>query len=126
MAKEILRIGFPTNDEVTIEEHFGHCEKFVVYSIKDREIVEKEVLIAPEHAPGAYPKFIADNKIEVIITGGLGKKAIDLIKANGGEIILGASGNIKDALEAYQAGNLISKGSPCNHHHHEEGHKCKH
>lgn len=63
MANEILRVGFPTNDEVTVEEHFGHCEKFVVYSVKEGEIVKKEVLDAPEHAPGVFPKFIAENNI---------------------------------------------------------------
>lgn len=90
MANEILRVGFPTNDEVTVEEHFGHCEKFVVYSVKEGEIVKKEVLDAPEHAPGVFPKFIAENNINVVITGGMGQRAIDLIKANGGQVILGA------------------------------------
>ena len=37
MANEILKVGFPTNDEVTVEEHFGHCEKFVVYSVNSKE-----------------------------------------------------------------------------------------
>lgn len=77
MANEILRVGFPTNDEVTVEEHFGHCEKFVVYSVKEGEIVKKEVLDAPEHAPGVFPKFIAENNINVVITGGMGQRAID-------------------------------------------------
>ena len=111
MANEILRVGFPTNDEVTVEEHFGHCEKFVVYSVKEGEIVKKEVLDAPEHAPGVFPKFIAENNINVVITGGMGQRAIDLIKANGGQVILGASGEIKEVLEVYLQGSLYSKGS---------------
>ena len=45
MANEILRVGFPTNDEVTVEEHFGHCEKFVVYSVKEGEIEKKEAVV---------------------------------------------------------------------------------
>ncbi|MCI7188911.1 MAG: NifB/NifX family molybdenum-iron cluster-binding protein, partial [Fusobacterium mortiferum] len=115
MANEILRVGFPTNDEVTVEEHFGHCEKFVVYSVKEGEIVKKEVLDAPEHAPGVFPKFIAENNINVVITGGMGQRAIDLIKANGGQVILGASGEIKEVLEVYLQGSLYSKGSACAH-----------
>lgn len=126
MANEILRVGFPTNDEVTVEEHFGHCEKFVVYSVKEGEIVKKEVLDAPEHAPGVFPKFIAENNINVVITGGMGQRAIDLIKANGGQVILGASGEIEEVLEIYLQGSLYSKGSACAHHHHEERHKCEH
>lgn len=126
MVKEIIRVGFPTNDEVTVEEHFGHCEKFAVYSIKNGEIVQKDILVAPEHAPGVFPRFIAANNIDVVITGGMGQRAIDLIKANGGQVILGAAGNIKDVLDVYLSGSLYSKGSACSHHHHEEGHKCQH
>lgn len=33
MANEILRVGFPTNDEVTVEEHFGHCEIWEALSL---------------------------------------------------------------------------------------------
>lgn len=123
MNNEILRIGFPTNDEVTVEEHFGHCEKFMVFSIENGKVVNKECLIAPEHAPGVFPRFIGSNNINVVITGGMGQRAIDLIKANGGEVILGASGNIEDVLKVYLEGELYSKGSACAHHHHDHDHE---
>lgn len=126
MIKEIMKIGFPTNDEVTIEEHFGHCEKFAVYSIKNGEIVQRDVLVAPEHAPGVFPKFVDENNIDVVITGGMGQRAIGMMRSTGTEVILGASGNIKDVLDVYLSGNLQSKGAACRHHHHEEGHKCHH
>ena len=123
MNNEILRVEFPTNDEVTVEEHFGHCEKFVVFSIENGKVVNKEFLIAPEHAPGVFPRFIGSNNINVVITGGMGQRAIDLIKANGGEVILGASGNIEDVLKVYLEGELYSKGSACAHHHHDHDHE---
>lgn len=128
MSKEILRVGFPTNDEITVEEHFGHCEKFAVYTIENGNVVKKEILEAPEHAPGVFPRFIAANNINVVITGGMGQRAIDLIKANGGQIILGAAGKIDDVLGIYLQGSLYSKGSACAHHHHDhdDDHKCQH
>ena len=96
-----------------------------IFSKRGRNSKE-EVLDAPEHAPGVFPKFIAENNINVVITGGMGQRAIDLIKANGGQVILGAIGEIKEVLEVYLQGSLYSKGSACAHHHHEEGHKCEH
>ena len=129
MTEGLLRVGFPTNDGVTVEEHFGHCEKFAVYTIEEGKIVKKEFLTAPEHAPGVFPRFIAENNINVVITGGMGQRAIDLIKGNGGQVILGASGNIEDVLAVYLEGSLYSKGSACAHHHHdhEDGeHNCGH
>lgn len=126
MVNEILKVGISTNDEVTVGEHFGHCEKFAVYSIENKEIKEVEILKTPEHIPGAFPKFVVKNNIDVIITGGMGQRAFDLIKADGKEIILGASGNLADVIAEYLEGELESKGSTCSHHHHDENHKCEH
>ena len=55
----------------------------------------------------------------------MGQRAIDLIKANGGQVILGASGKIEDVLAVYLEGSLYSKGSACAHHH-DDDHKCEH
>ncbi|WP_130890509.1 NifB/NifX family molybdenum-iron cluster-binding protein [Fusobacterium ulcerans] len=128
MSNEILRVGFSTNDEVMLEGHFGHCEKFVIYTIENGKAVKKEIVATPEHAPGVFPKFIAEQKVNVVITGGMGQKAIDMLKANGTEVILGASGKIEDILKTYLEGTLVSNGVACAHHHHDhhEEHNCKH
>lgn len=122
---EIKKVAFSTNDGVTIEGHFGHCQQFVIYSVNGTEIVKKEVLTAPEHTHGAYPKFMADNGVNVVITGGMGHKAFDLITANGGEVIIGATGIIEDVMASYLAGELKSEGEICSHHH-GEGHDHHH
>lgn len=124
MLEKVLKVGFPTNDEINVEEHFGHCKKFVIYSIKEGEITQKDILESQEHAPGVFPKFIKANNINVVITGGMGQRAIDLIKENGCQVILGAAGNIKEVLNNYLSGGLYSKGSPCTHN--EAEHECEH
>ncbi|MGL4307750.1 MAG: DUF134 domain-containing protein [Cetobacterium sp.] len=123
-----LKIAFPTNDGKIVEEHFGHCEKFVFITIKDGKIFQEEILEAPEHVPGAYPQFLKDQKANVVITGGMGQRAIDMLKAGGIEVLLGGQGEISNLLDIYLEGNLKSTGSACTHHHHdhEDGHKCKH
>lgn len=123
-----LRVGFGTNDGVNVGDHFGHCANFVIFTIEDGNIVNKEMLAAPEHAPGVFPRFIAENKVDVVIIGTMGSRAFDMIKANGGEVILGINGKISTVLETYLAGNLKSQGTACQHHHHHEGedHHCKH
>ena len=99
MSNEVLKVGFSTNDGVVLEGHFGHCEKFAVYTIENRKVVNKEIVTAPEHTPGAFPKFMAEQKVNVVITGGMGQKAMDILRANKIEIILGASGKIEDILK---------------------------
>lgn len=109
------RIAFPTNDKETVEEHFGHCKVFAVFTFKDEKIQNTEYVNAPPHQPGLLPKFLGDLKITTIITGGMGQKAIDLFKAQNVEVILGASGLIEDNLNEYLGGELYSKKSACNH-----------
>ena len=126
MNEKILKVAFSTNDTVNIEGHFGHCSNFVVFSIEDNKVVNKECLVAPEHAPGVYPKFMAEEKINVLITGGMGHRAMDMLTAFGIEVILGAEGNIEDVLAVYLKGELKSNGSACSHHHHDHDHEHHH
>jgi predicted Fe-Mo cluster-binding NifX family protein len=54
----------------------------------------------------------------VIISGGMGGGAVDIFNEKGIEVILGASGDAKHAVENYLKGNLKSTGSICHDHSH--------
>lgn len=112
-----FKIAFPTNDGENVEEHFGHCKKFAVYTVKENEIISKEYLDAPKHEPGVLPKFLGEQGATTIITGGMGQMAINLFKNQGIEVILGAVGKIENNLNEFLEGELYSKGSACTHHH---------
>jgi predicted Fe-Mo cluster-binding NifX family protein len=120
-----LRIAFPTNDRVSVEEHFGHCAEFKILNTKGGEILSEEFITPPPHAPGVLPKFLGDQKVTTIITGGMGSMAINLFKAQNIDVILGATGSIKENLDIFLKGELDSKGSECNHDH-GEGHHGHH
>jgi len=115
-----LRIAFPTSDEVNVDEHFGHCKHFIVYTVENGKILNTELLETPKHAPGVFPNFLASNNVNTIITGGMGRMAIELFKTNNIEVILGARGNIIDNLNEYLGGTLESSGDACNHHHNDD------
>lgn len=122
MSKFDAKIAFPTSDKVTIDEHFGHAKEFIFYSVKDHEVVSSECLTPPPHAPGVIPKFIVAQGATVIITGGMGKMAVDMLKEQGVDVILGASGNLEENLKVFLEGELSSTSSACNHHGHGHGH----
>ena len=119
-----LKISIPTTDQITVDEHFGHCRHFLVFNIENNKIVSKEFLTPPEHTPGSYPRFLATNGANVIITGGMGQMAVNLFNEQNIEVILGARGNIDENLNKYLDGILKSTGSSCGHHHDEES--CDH
>jgi len=128
--KKNIKVAFPTNDRVMVEEHFGHCREFVIYNIENGNIVNSEFVTPPPHAPGVIPNFLGQFGIDTIITGGMGQMAINIFKTNNIEVILGATGDIQSNLKVYLEGNLDSTGSACSHHHGDgdghghHGHNC--
>lgn len=120
---EQMKVAFPTSNKETVDEHFGHCTYFAMYTVENNNITEVEFLEAPKHEPGVLPKFLGENKATTIITGGMGAMAIHLFKEQNIDVILGASGSIEDNLKEYLEGELNSVGTPCDHTH-EDGHDC--
>ncbi len=125
MSAQAINIAFPTNDRESVEEHFGHCQEFAFIKVEGEKVITKEYLKAPPHQPGLLPKFLGEKSAHVIISGGMGARAIELFKAQNIEVILGASGSIEENLKEYTKGLLESSGSACSHDHDEE-HQCNH
>ena len=119
-AKEMKRIAFPTSDKSTIDGHFGKTKEFAVYTIKENEVIAVAHMSPPPHAPGVIPNFLAENDCDVVITGGMGAKAVKMFERAGIDVILGAKGRIDVNLNEYLGGFLSTKGSVCNHEHHHD------
>lgn len=98
--------------------HFGHCESFMIYETGDGKVLSEESVANPGHRPGFLPNFLADMGVEVIISGGMGGGAVDIFNERGVEVILGAQGDARSAVEAYLRGELASTGSVCHEHQH--------
>lgn len=104
-----------------ITQHFGHCENFNIFETKNEEITNEESIPNPGHRPGFLPNFLNELGAKVIISGGMGGGAIDIFNRNGIEVITGAKGEAREAVEQYLKGNLESTGSVCHEHaHHDE------
>ena len=104
----------------TVAQHFGHCETFIIFETEGKNIVSIDPVANPGHKPGFLPNFLADRGVKVIIAGGMGGGAVDIFNERDVEVIIGASGDAKTAVEAYLAGNLHSTGSVCHNHEHED------
>ncbi len=102
--------------------HFGHCGVFNIYDAENGTIVAHEAVPNPGHRPGFLPNFLGDRGVNVVISGGMGGGAVDIFNERKIEVILGASGDAKAAVEAYLRGELKSTGSIC--HNHEHAHEC--
>lgn len=99
-----------------VSEHFGHCENFTFFDAENGKIVAQNSVPSPEHKPGRLPNFLHDQGAVVVIAGGMGPGAIDIFNAHNIEVIVGARGDAKTAVENYLAGDLKSTGSVCHSH----------
>ena len=106
-----------------ISEHFGHCKQFVIYDVEGTKIAKETIVDNPGHQPGFLPVFLKEKGVTEVISGGMGRRAIDLFAANGIKTITGATGPVKDVVAEYLAGRLIGTGEVCQHH---EEHQCEH
>lgn len=109
------------SDKGMVTEHFGHCEGFMIFDTEDKKITKSETVANPGHKPGFLPNFLADKGVNVIISGGMGGGAVTIFNERNIEVIIGARGDAKEAVEAYLQGSLESTGSVCHQHqNHEE------
>ena len=104
----------------SVAQHFGHCENFIFFDVADGKVLSSKSVQNPGHKPGFLPNFLADNGAEIIIAGGMGGGAVDIFNERGVEVIVGAAGDAKAAVEAYLAGNLKSTGAVCDKHEHAD------
>jgi len=100
--------------------HFGHCEAFIIFETENGKIIREETVANPGHKPGFLPNFLADRGVKVIISGGMGGGAVDIFNERDVEVVTGASGSARTAVEKYLAGELKSTGSVCHEHQHHD------
>jgi ATP-binding protein involved in chromosome partitioning len=109
------KFAIPTlNEQLTA--HFGHCEKFAIVEVEDEKVIKEEFVTPPVHQPGVYPKFLADQGVQVIIAGGMGQKAQDLFAQNNIEVHMGVNnGSPKALVEDYLSNQLKTGQNLCDH-----------
>lgn len=105
-----------TGSEVT--GHFGHCEAFRLYDTENGAILGETSLPNPGHKPGFLPNFLADQGAQVIIAGGMGGGASEIFAQRGIQVVTGATGDARAAVEQFLKGELVSTGSICHEHQH--------
>ncbi len=112
-----MKIAVATNNNM-VSGHFGHSEGFTIFDSEDKKISGKDFIKNPGHKPGFLPKFLAEQKVNVIIAGGMGETAQSIFNENGIEVVVGASGESDKAAQSFLDGELKSTESICTEHQH--------
>jgi len=101
--------------ESVVSPHFGRCPCYVLADVEDGQVRGVRVIENPyygQHVPGQVPAFIRSQGVDVMLTGGMGGRAIALFEEYGIEVATGAQGTVRRALESYLSGRLQG-AEPC-------------
>jgi len=112
-----MLIAIPANDSI-LSQHFGRCENYHFFDVDPDagKILDEKIMIPPAHQPGVLPAWISQMGADLVMTGGMGPRAIQLFEAGGVKVLLGApSIEVRKVLEAYLDGSLELGGSACDH-----------
>ena len=112
-----IAISVETNNELEsiVAHHFGRCPYFAIIDLEDRDVKTVQVIDNPfynGHQPGQVPGFIKEQNANVMLSGGMGGRAIDFFRQFGIETATGADGTVRQSLERYLGGELTG-AAPC-------------
>ncbi len=128
-----MKIAVPVTNNNQVDGHFGHCEFYNVFTISDsNEIVEVQTLESQQGCgcKSGIASVFASEGVSIMLAGGIGGGAINVMNSAGIEVVRGCSGNVTELVNQYLSGLVKDGGSSCQHHenHHGEGndHVCNH
>ena len=99
-----------------LSPHFGHCEQFAFIETQNGKIIETEMRTPPAHEPGVLPRWLYEQGADVVIVGGMGERAQQLLREKGIEVIIGAPMDSPELLvNQYLAGILVTGENVCDH-----------
>jgi len=125
------KIALPVTFSNHIDNHFGHCEMYSVYSVSDTSEILGIQTINSEQGCGCKSNIasvLAGQGVTVMLAGGIGNGAINVLNAHGIEVIRGCSGNATETVRKFLDGTLTDSGESCRQHdlHHQNDHQCNH
>jgi predicted Fe-Mo cluster-binding NifX family protein len=105
-----------TNDlESVVSPHFGRCPYFILVDLEAHDVKGVRGVDNPyygHHQPGQVPAFVHSLGANVMLTGGMGSRAIMFFQQFGVEGVTGAHGTVRQSVERY-VGSQLKGATPC-------------
>lgn len=119
-----MKIAIP-HENGRLHGHFGGCREFALIELDPEKKValRTEVLPAPDHQPGAFPRWLREQGVEVVIAGGIGKRALEIFARHGIAVRAGTpDARIETLVASFLSGQLTASPDGCEHHGHDHDH----
>lgn len=112
-----MKIAIPVDTATGwVNQHFGKSLFFDIIQVEDNKIIDIATVSASnlQHNHGGLANILIEQGVNVAIVGGIGNGAIQSLDRAGIKTITGVQGAVKEVIQEYLAGNLVSKGVTCN------------
>lgn len=92
----------------SIDPRFGRCQYFVFVDTEtmDFEVTENPNITGVSGVGIQSAQLMAERGVGAVLTGSCGPNAFSSLQAAGIEVITGAAGTVKEAVEKYKTGEL--------------------
>jgi predicted Fe-Mo cluster-binding NifX family protein len=113
-----MKIAVPVSQGL-LSSHFGHCEVFSLFVIdpETQTIAAAQTITPPPHEPGVLPQWLSDMGVNLVLAGGMGPQAQNLLAAKGVKSIVGCPAlEPKVVVQQYLESSLSTSDNSCDHH----------
>lgn len=114
-------VAIPTRAGM-VDEHFGHCESFSIFTVSDAGEIVEQTQFTPPPQCGCKSNLVgtlAGMGAKNLIAGNMGEGAVMKLRQGGFTVVRGASGPVREALQAWLDGKLQDRQELCMAHDHE-------
>lgn len=114
-----MKIAVPATIDNNIDDHFGHCEFYNIFTISENNEITDIKTIESVQGCGCKSNIasvLAEDGVSIMLAGGIGGGAINVLNNAGIDVIRGCSGNVKDVVELFLKGQIMDNGSTCEQH----------
>lgn len=122
-----MKIAAPSRNG-QIDEHFGHCKEYLVFSVSGKKIIPEATIPSPGGCgcKSGVAVDLAAAGVTHMVAGNMGEGALRVLGSHGITVVRGASGDARAAVQAFVDGTLSDSGHGCSSHSAAEGHGCAH
>jgi predicted Fe-Mo cluster-binding NifX family protein len=126
-----MKIAIPTQQGNSIDQHFGHCEFYSIFTVENNKVIDKQILQSPQGC-GCKSNIAYDLEalhVRIMLAGGIGNGAVNKLNSHNIEVIRNCSGDVDTLVNDYLAGKIADGGTNCaahDEHHSTDSHVCNH
>ena len=97
--------------DADVDPRFGRCSYFIIVETEGNEIkshkeISNEAVQSTRGAGIQAAQTVANEGVEVVITGNIGPNAFNVLSQTGIKVVTGVSGKVSDVVKKYLKGEL--------------------